>query len=250
MRLTKIAVLLAVVLVVFESCERRNGAEWELPWQSQAGSEASGKTEPAEEPGSEAETVPAGISPEEYEYPEEEDPVAGTYREGIYRQRRFDLAATFDTDWHVYTEAERSAFNVVEPGGATRENLLSVMDEGYAWFDLYAEKPADKMTLSVSIVKLGDEDAALSDEEFASYVAASMPASLAAEGLEDVSAEAAEMSFLGGSAFGVSAQGKLGEAIVFERQVTLRKDGYCAIVTAVSCDRDATEEILGMMRPL
>jgi len=250
LRLTRIAILLTAVLVVFESCERRGGSEWELPWQTETGSEAGSSISPAEGPESAADAIPGGTAAGEYEYPEEEDPLAGTFREGIDRHRRFDVAATFDTDWHVYSEEERAPFNVPEPGSALKENLVSVMEEGYAWFDLYAEKPADKWTICVSVLALGAEDAALSDEDFARHVAASMPEELASEGLQDISVNTVQIPFLGSSAWGVAAGGRLGETSFFERQIAIRKDGYCAIVTAVSLDRDGTETILGMIRPL
>lgn len=188
-------------------------------------------------------TAPSGGTEPTQE--QQENPRLGTYQDGVYSNSFLGLECRVDEQWTVATEKELAELNGLVLDAMTDADLAAQLEKASVVHLFYAMADEGLVTMNVALENLGVINGVLLDEK--SYVELSVkqvPAALEAIGLSGVTAEAEEMTFAGGSHWGVVIHGMLSDVNFYEKIVCVKVGNYLAAVTVGSYYEDITDQLL------
>lgn len=133
----------------------------------------------------------------------------------------------------------------------TAEEVSAALEEGQAWFDMYATSDDGYQNINVTIQNIQAVYGAPADVN--TLVDASLDtlrSALEAQGASSVSVEKGASSFLGEDSLCTLASGTMEGVPFFETQVYMKKGSYILCATAISYSENQTASLLDMFRPL
>ncbi len=202
--------------------------------QETAGSETQEETKPEET-----------ASPEDKDDTEETsaDLYVGKISGNTYKNGKMGLKAEFPEDWKIIEGAEFLQYTGQDPDARIED-----LETGQTWFDLFAVNIDEGKTLNITLALLPSEAPEDSEEVMATALTLSVPDTLIdalqSQGLEDVTAENDEITFLGKNKACVRLHGSLEGMGINETQVYILKGKTMMCITSVSYNSDTADEML------
>ena len=100
------------------------------------------------------------------------------------------------------------------------------------------------------IIRMGEADQALNDEQLLEAFAGGVRSSLDSQGAEDLTTEQETISVLGGDQQSVVVKGIINDTAFYQRAVILRKGSYADVLVASAYNEDETKTLMEAFSPL
>ncbi|MEE1110386.1 MAG: hypothetical protein UH229_09970 [Lachnospiraceae bacterium] len=129
-------------------------------------------------------------------------------------------------------------------------DVREAIDSGSIYFDFYAMHETSGNMLFGEIIRMGEADQALNDEQLLEAFAGGVRSSLDSQGAEDLTTEQETISVLGGDQQSVVVKGIINDTAFYQRAVILRKGSYADVLVASAYNEDETKTLMEAFSPL
>lgn len=165
----------------------------------------------------------------------------------IYTNEAMGIRFELDDTWTIFDETQLAELSGITADVLDDEALAEKLQESGTSYVFYAATNDGLYNLGIVWEDLGKLYGKVIDEEtYAEIGVSQLPEALESAGIENVTAEASNISFAGQDHAAIVVTGEMMDVGFYETLVCVKAGDYMAVITAASYMDNATGQILAM----